>query len=160
MKKIKIIGLKTFKKMPGFSFFYVEPKEWGADTTEKINKNEFIILNPNWPTNKINEIDPQIRITKEKNLGLNYLKGKRIDYSNIINGKAPSEKAKKNSKGILYDSYIYASKYAAGYELSSEQLKFDYIEFFGSDFGVKIEFINHPYKEVFANEVVESFKFQ
>jgi hypothetical protein len=111
MKKIKIIGLKTFKKFPGFTFEYPIFKGWEVSLIKKINNNVYeIILNYGCPKNNFAFAIPKIIITKYNNLGLKLLRGKDITYSNIINGDVPSDKAKKiHKKFYMIFTFIVAN---------------------------------------------------
>lgn len=149
----KIVETKDFscEGMTGFSFSYPVFKGWEVKGTQNEKyrnpdyKGEMCHIWFNWPENIKFEVPPQLVIEK------------RTDFHLV-----ETEKLERNPNGVPYNFVFDPSNYVSGYKQKTGQ--WDYLQFYGPDFGVKfwplVSGDGYGFSsDVFIEGIIKSFKF-
>lgn len=138
-----ILGYKAFN-CQGFDFNFQFPdfKDWEYKYTEKRHESLCIIYF-NWPDNIEYEVPPAIEVQK-------------------IVLEIKSENLKQNPQGIYYEYIQDPTLYVVGHKF--EEGDWDWLVFYGKDFGVRIGkamFGEPPFDaNQFYKKIIETFDFK
>lgn len=134
--KPKIVEIKTFSEIPGFSFEYPVFKGWEVNEIKKNSENEYVMF-LNYPDSTDFYVAPQIKI-------------KKIEYYQRKPGMVDepiSFEVKKNPQGISYGKPNDGS-----------------LEFYADNFRIRIEpfaYEGNGYSnKIFIQKIIDSFKFE
>jgi hypothetical protein len=146
MVRVKETRQFSCKGIGGFTFSYPVFEGWESPGFFPEKGDGACVMYMEHPDGISFEIAPQVRVDKIK--GLVAQKGSSL---------------KKSAQGIAYDFVYDPSLYVAGHK--PEPGLWNYLEFYGKEFGVRIEIMSVSLEygfslELFVQKVVETFRFE